>query len=379
MQKDMHYYGTYAMARAAGIRKEVAQNIATAAQFVDDNAAKRSVEFKDGGALHSRPTAHHAVHIRNLDREDQRFVWVPFHFLPGCTGDDTATPADKIKFTERLVCRRDSSTAEEMVNNHLSRHEDNFSDELIGIAAHVLADTYSHYGFSGASSRYNKIVNDSFDLEAKIALPSQTKDYLKKREREFIRKYADESGWIENIKSWFAETLSGALGHGSACTYPDRPYLTWQFIYEDPERKSEIRDNPATFLAACEKLHQMFKRYADSRTEISNGDFIEFDEIRDKVEAILRFGSNSGDPVPTQKARSLQWVNAVESGSLLSRKESFPAYKGIDWLKEKSLMHGDESSLPAKDTSIYQFFQAASYHRHYVLRKLLPEKGLIVA
>ena len=46
MQVDMHYYGTYAMARAAGLTKEKAKTIATAAQFVDDNANKETIEFR---------------------------------------------------------------------------------------------------------------------------------------------------------------------------------------------------------------------------------------------------------------------------------------------------------------------------------------------
>ena len=36
MQLDMHYYGTYAMARAAGLKPQVCITIATASQFVDD-------------------------------------------------------------------------------------------------------------------------------------------------------------------------------------------------------------------------------------------------------------------------------------------------------------------------------------------------------
>lgn len=37
MQLDMHFYGTYAMARAAGLNVKTCTTIATAAQFVDDN------------------------------------------------------------------------------------------------------------------------------------------------------------------------------------------------------------------------------------------------------------------------------------------------------------------------------------------------------
>ena len=39
MQSDMHYFGTYCIARAAGIKKSAAQKIAYASQFVDDSKA----------------------------------------------------------------------------------------------------------------------------------------------------------------------------------------------------------------------------------------------------------------------------------------------------------------------------------------------------
>ena len=83
MLTDMHYYGTYAMARAAGLKKKIAETIATASQFVDDNAEKDSINFRDGARLDAEATAHHAVDIKNTDLEDQRKIWVPFHFLPG--------------------------------------------------------------------------------------------------------------------------------------------------------------------------------------------------------------------------------------------------------------------------------------------------------
>lgn len=99
MQVDMHYYGTYAMARAAGLAPDDCRVIATAAQFVDDNAGKDSISFKDGARVDVDATAHHALDVANLDPEDQRNVWIPFHFIPGNA---------RAEYTERLICRRDS-------------------------------------------------------------------------------------------------------------------------------------------------------------------------------------------------------------------------------------------------------------------------------
>ena len=58
MQLDMHYYGTYAMARAAGINSNASATIATAAQFVDDNTAQSHVTFGDGARIDKESTAH---------------------------------------------------------------------------------------------------------------------------------------------------------------------------------------------------------------------------------------------------------------------------------------------------------------------------------
>src|SRR5689334_17155548 len=155
MQIDSHYHATYAIARAAGLKPDVAQSVATCAEFVDDNVAQTSVELRDGSRVDVEATAHHTVDTENLEPADQRQVWVPFHFLPGNEGDS---------FTERLKCRKDSAIAREMVEHHLSLSDKPYAVALIGIAAHVYADTFSHYGFSGISSRGNRVVNGSFEF-----------------------------------------------------------------------------------------------------------------------------------------------------------------------------------------------------------------------
>ena len=90
MQSDMHYYGTYCMARAAGIKKSAAQKIAYASQFVDNSTAKAVDDHENGSKLIAIPTAHHPTDLQNIDREDQRYIWVPFHFMPGAfwSGED---------------------------------------------------------------------------------------------------------------------------------------------------------------------------------------------------------------------------------------------------------------------------------------------------
>lgn len=80
MQVDIHYYGTYVMARAAGLAPDDCRVIATSAQFVDDNTGKDSITFRDGARVDVAATAHHALDAASLEPEGQRNVWLPFHF-----------------------------------------------------------------------------------------------------------------------------------------------------------------------------------------------------------------------------------------------------------------------------------------------------------
>ena len=245
MQLDMHYYGTYAMARAAGIDAAHCKVIATAAQFVDDNAGHKNLNTEDKGHLHVTATAHHSVDGDNLNNDDQREVWVPYHFLPGNEGDT---------YEERLICRKDSQIAREMLSHHLSHANKVYASHLIGVAAHVYCDTFAHYGFSGISSKVNYIDQDTIELDSE--LPSASKGYLWDKFNRFSLK------WQADI----AEDLVRGLGHGAAHTFPDRPYLRWSFKYEDG-RESGMRSNPDTYLEACEKLHKFFCDYADAHPD----------------------------------------------------------------------------------------------------------------
>lgn len=362
MQTDMHYYGTYAMARAAGITPAVCKTIAFAAQFVDDNAAQRHIEFDDGGRVDAQATAHHVSDIlKNLEKKDQRQVWLPFHFLPGNEGDS---------FTERLICRKNSDIAKDMVSNHVGFASRDFGAHLIGIAAHVYADTFAHHGFSGVSSRFNKVDNKSIGFNT--ALDPDIEDYIKGKAADFFRRNGINGGLFANIKSWLAETVSGALGHGAVATYPDRPYLEWEFEYEHTKARV-VRNNPQDFLEGCKALHTMFVNYGKKNQDHSDGDGVAFGTIEKTVKGIIKVQG-------AKKIRVKQWKKAAKDGELSGSKFSIPDYKEETWLKDATKkMNSAKNSESALDSDLYRFYQAASLHRQFVLRELLPDYQLVVA
>ncbi len=365
MQLDMHYYGTYAMARMAGLKEEACEIIATAAQFVDDNAASLHIEFRDGGRIDAQATAHHVASIiSNRDPEDQRQVWVPFHFLPGNEGST---------YSERLLCRKNSAIARQMVENHLGYAGHPVAPYLMGVAAHVYADTFSHHGFSGVGSRRNKVDNDSFHFDS--GLDPDIQDYIRGKAEDFFRRRGHGGGLVANIKSWLAETISGALGHGAVATYPDRPYLRWSFKYDYPRSQRDVRvhrDNPADFLEGCEALHDMFARFAAANPEWRADDGVAFDDMRAAVKAIIEFQARGKD-------RQKRWRKAAAEGELAGLRFEIPRYAPEAWLEEGARLNSSDDSKKALDSNLYRFYQAASMHRHYVLRELLPSHGLVVA
>jgi hypothetical protein len=362
MQIDAHYYGTYAMARAAGLRPEVAKYVATCAQFVDDNVANSSVELRDGGRIDAEATAHHTIDTANLEDHDQRQVWVPFHFLPGNEGEG---------FTERLKCRKDSAIARELIDHHLDWADRPWADALIGISAHVYGDTFSHYGFSGVSSRGNKVVNDSFTFGEE--LDPEVLEYIQTKAKRFWKRPGAQL--LTNIKSWLGEAASGALGHGGVATFPDRPYLMWTFEYESEdavEGKVSRRDNRVTFVEGFGRLHDMFRRFAEHRPDLSAGDAREFLDIRTAVREVVE----AQGPCETRVAA---WQRACQAGQIFSGGAAIPTYEGMAWNDMWRDLDGADGCAYVHNHPVWRFYQAAAVHRTFVLRDLLPRHGLIVA
>ncbi len=366
MQEDMHYYGTYAMARAAGLKVKDAKIVAYAAQYVDDSTANESEVHDDGGMFQTTASAHtNSEVIKNAaaDHIEQRHVWVPFHFFPGNAGNT---------LSEKLACGKDSPLAQEMVKNHI-RHAVSVKNEygltLMGVMAHVYADTFAHYGFSGVSSRNNEVNGESFEL---IVKDSKVKAYIMGKMSSFLIKYTPSFiiKNYRNIASEAANAVTGALGHGGVGTYPDRPFLKWRFNFKKNNNDSGWRDNPGTFMEACEKLHAAFSEYAQ-KAGVANNPVL-FESIRSKVDDILRF---EGD----KESRCNAWIKAINNNELFEKEDDEALhFSKDDWEQQKDDFKNLEHSREMKRKEVYQFHQAAIYHRDYTLKNLLPKHGIVV-
>jgi len=354
LQIDLHYHACYVIARIAGFNQEDSRIIATCSQFVDDSFIDEHEIYPGGFSFQKIVTAHHCKLgeglFENLDRREQRMVWVPFHFFPGGEGDC---------YGEKLTCRADNKYIKKIKQKILKQQNLKFKLELIGIVSHVLLDSFSHEGFSGISSKLNEVKNNKIDILNKS---ENGGELAKTKLKHFKKKYKYELPDYTIISSIAGEFFSNALGHGAVATLPDLPYLKWKYSYENCEGRKKVikRDNPKIFLKGLKSLYNFF-------VKITKNQRVKFEKIEDDISNILE--------VPGRKVERIKlWGNYIREIDFLEE-ENIPVYYGDIWLKIGFEKYDYESWY---SEPFYKFHQAADYYKTFVLRELLPEEKIFV-
>ena len=353
MQSDMHFYGTYALARMAGFLPDQARTVATAALFVND-AAEEGPAYLGGRAyLLPVPTAHAMLEMgRQFDRMDQWRVWVPFHYLPGGRG---------ALVDDRLVCRcgePGNKAADAVIRLALKAGKDQsgFALHLLGIVAHAIQDTYAHYGFSGIAHENNRVDRQTLDvLNADGMRPHIAKTFDAFRAR---------------LSASFDEVT--LLGHAGAATFPDRPYLKWTFRHEKPSAvvndRDGQRDNPATYMRACTRLHAVFHAFAAKEAELPAPGHLPFSPAAAReISSILTTEGRLED-------RCDRWRHGIESGLLFepSTDDLNVLYAPGGWG-----MRTLASAPLIEDTDAYRFNRAARHYLETMHDDILPGMGIL--
>ncbi len=354
MQIDMHFYGVYAMARAAGIEPEMARTIARASQFVDDAIEDDHALIANQSAIVPTMTSHKPIDYTNALAGEQWKVWVPFHFLPG--SDPKANT-----FVERMVTLPNSEPAKHMLADTLNEKNRDYWPHLIGITAHVYADTFSHFGFVGFSSDWNRVKDD----DIKITNVSKSSGIFK-----YIR------GKLEEFKTRVIGTMAEVIpvGHGAVATLPDRPYLEWGFEYETHSGKLSFkrRDNKKYFEEACKNLHKYFgdfKRVSGGSGKV--GPNKKWALIQKTVQALIERKGPVDERIDA-------WKEAIADGAFceVTDIDASIKYDEHRW-DPGNIRHEKKLGQEIEDTDACRYIRAAWRHRTYVLHELLPQFNLI--
>jgi hypothetical protein len=351
MQIDMHMYGVFVLARAAGINYKTAWLIANTSQFVDDSIEDDEFIVSDSYGLLPTMTSHKPIDYQNALHGDQWKVWIPFHFLPGNEPENGT-------FLERLRCRKNSKPARRMVEESLDDKNRHMWPYLIGLTAHVYADTFAHYGFIGISTKLNIVKNSSIKVHN-----VNDSGLMGALEQKFTQ-----------IAGMFTEIIP--VGHGTVSTYPDMPFLEWQYHYEHPVTGTDgivKRNNADDFLEGAQHLHQYFCDYAEKDPSVQDSSTKrKWEDIKDNVSEIIQFQSMSKDK------RIEKWRDAIREGTIYSAsREPNIDYNNYEWTLEQVKNTG-VSPAQAQKTHACNFLRAAHHHRHFVLHQLLPEFGILV-
>lgn len=350
MKTDMHYFGVYALARAAGMRPGPAEIVATASEYTDDAVWDKEAFLEDGRCILAELTGHRLLDFKNADNEDQRKVWLPFHFLPGGEGK---TP------TDRLLCGKNSPVAKKMVKRNTAiAAQAPYGLYLMGITAHVYADTFAHDGFMGANHSYNAIAAGSIELEV---AENGVLDYIQNKAKQFL----------EGVVAYgLSQTFP--LGHAAATTYPDRPYLRWRYV-RAADGKTVERENPKDYLDACRAMHEMFQDYLEKVPKHGQSRTAkQWRQIRHGLKKIIELEAD-------KPARIRAWKKAIRENRLFGGTTRIPVYKGPRWSASIDDLEPEKIPKNMDKLPVYRFYQAARIHRAQVLSNILPPNDVIAA
>ncbi|MDA8078625.1 MAG: hypothetical protein M0Z79_06760 [Nitrospiraceae bacterium] len=154
MEKDFHYHFTYAAAKLTCLPNP--EIVAYSCQFVDDNNEGQFAigggdtlfpeRLKTGGGYYY-PVMTQSLSPKSLDPYVQKYVYLPFHFLPG---DNTV----EIEKKKNPLCTTPNSGN---AKNILEKALNSGNPYQAGIALHTFADTWSHQNFTGLREEWNAI------------------------------------------------------------------------------------------------------------------------------------------------------------------------------------------------------------------------------
>ena len=252
MQKDFHYYATYAAAILAGYTHEESLAICYSDQLTD--LCSKSFLSKLGGPV-SAATTQLAMEMADartdlVGRQDITRIWASFHFLPYDLNVARKGCSKLYLHKYSLICNPNSDLVVETVNLGKS------SLQATGIAMHVLADTWAHRYFAGTPSL---VINntDSWFFE----LLPEGEGF---RERRITFRHNPtapddlEKGVYTNSLFQASENAIMNLGHGRAGHLPDYSFIRYKYLPAWGDYEEVIKDNPRDYyMAFCQMIEAM--------------------------------------------------------------------------------------------------------------------------
>lgn len=323
MNIEFHYYITKYLALNAGFTKREAETIAYASQLVDDNFIQFSIEKPSGDIYQNYITQTRKITepVKKLMR-----IYLLFHYMPG---DPISAKVRRRDGKMHLLMTTPGSHYAQDIFYTTTEGENVYA---LGIASHMLADTYAHQNFTGSYDEINSM----------------------------------KGVW---------QKLKPNIGHSDALYKPDIPNLIWH----DPRLIDENQevDNAKRMLFAAKKL---YSNYIFITSHTNN-----WPKVKLALEEILeeKIKETELDQYEQQKK-----VRINKYRELLSEFDDKNEYNPNRWLNETleqniDFMHNRSSKIDSKDNNFsfkkdfeksdwYKFQEEVKNYQKEALKKIEP-------
>lgn len=253
MQKDFHYYATYCAAYLAGYSHQESLDICYSAQYVDWCSATLLSKLKAPRAAATTQLQLELMNARTdlLGLQDITRIWSSFHFLPYELYPKLTKRFKAYTDKYALICNVNGDLVVDTVKLAKGR-----SLQAVGVAMHVLADTWAHRYFAGTPSLVINNTNYYF-----YELLGTGRDVQERRIT--FRHNASAPDDLE--RSIYTNTIFQSsersimnLGHGRAGHLPDYSFIRYKYLPAWGEYGAIVKNNPSDYLNAfCQMIYAM--------------------------------------------------------------------------------------------------------------------------
>ncbi|MBR5407706.1 MAG: hypothetical protein IK111_08690 [Lachnospiraceae bacterium] len=249
MQMDFHYYATYCAAYIAGYSHRESLDIAYSAQFVDDCSRTLLEKIKGPSSaattqlqLELMEAGTDPVGLQDITR-----IWASFHFLPSDLYAVKEKCSKRYLDKYRLICGPNGDLVVKTVELAKGKPV-----QSVGIAMHVLADTWAHTNFAGTPSL---VINNTNHVFYEL-FPDG--DGFKEKQITFRHKKSmpddlDNSIYTNSLYQQNENTIMN-LGHGRAGHLPDYSFVRYRYLPAWGDYEEIVKDNPADYMKAFTQM-----------------------------------------------------------------------------------------------------------------------------
>lgn len=283
MNSDFHYYATYCAAVLAGYDHEDSLVIAYSDCFAD-MCTRTFLSIIDGPSaaattqmkleLMDAPTD--MVGLQDITR-----IWASFHFLPKDLNAELKQRCSKrYKNKYRLICGTNGALLADTVN--LAKDK---SLQAVGLAMHILCDTWAHRMFAGTPSL---VINGPYNNFYEI-LPDGSERKITFRHSALQPDDLDKSIYTSSLSSGSEVSIMN-LGHGRVGHLPDYSFIKYRYLPAWGNYEEVVKDNPSDYRHAfCQMIYALkFYRGEHEKFELEKYDFDAIADIESEVDTIIR-------------------------------------------------------------------------------------------